>query len=101
MQVNTRQSSVLPIIGPDNQPKQSQLQFPRPAQMSLFARLSCYPPLGQLTCPRRVQKALRSEADDTVSFVVLVEVYSVGIDTMHWFYNILGFTRLDAPCALQ
>lgn len=48
------------------QPK-TKLRFIRPAQMSLFANLTSYPPLGQVTCVRRVQKALRSEEDDVVS----------------------------------
>lgn len=70
MQVNTRETPVHPIIGPSqHQPQHhpSQLAFIRPAQMSLFARVTCYPPLGQLTCPRRIQKSLGSEKDDMVS----------------------------------
>lgn len=71
MQVNTTEPSSLPILGPQPQKQQkkpaSQLRFIRPAQMSLFARVSCYPPLGQVTCPQRIQKALELEKDDTVS----------------------------------
>lgn len=29
--------------------KPTQIKFPRPAQMALFARLTTYPPLGQVT----------------------------------------------------
>lgn len=71
MQVNTTEPSSLPILGPRPQKQQkkpaSQLRFIRPAQMSLFARVSCYPPLGQVTCAQRIQKALELEKDDTVS----------------------------------
>lgn len=35
--------------------------------MSLFARVTSYPPLGQVTCVERIQKALKSEDDDKVS----------------------------------
>lgn len=70
MQVNTTEPSSLPILGPQQQKKPaSQLRFIRPAQMSLFARVSCYPPLGQVTCPQRIQKALELEKEDTVSAV--------------------------------
>lgn len=71
MQVNTAEPSSLPILGPQpqqqQQPRKKQLTFIRPAQMSLFARVSCYPPLGEVTCPSRVQKALELEKDDMVS----------------------------------
>ncbi|KAM0089317.1 hypothetical protein ACP6JD_007332 [Aspergillus fumigatus] len=65
MQVSTRNTSTRPIIGPGRHQMPSQLQFYRPAQMSLFARVTCYPPLGQVTGIPRVQKALQSEKDDT------------------------------------
>lgn len=68
MQVSTRNTSTRPIIGPGRHQMPSQLQFYRPAQMSLFARVTCYPPLGQVTGIPRVQKALQSEKDDTVSY---------------------------------
>ena len=71
MQVNTAEPSSLPILGPQpqqqQQPRKKQLTFIRPAQMSLFARVSCYPPLGEVTCLSRVQKALELEKDDMVS----------------------------------
>ena len=67
MQVSTRNTSTLPIVGARNRQRPPQATFIRPAQMSLFARVTCYPPLGQVTCPQRVQKALRSEDDDVVS----------------------------------
>ena len=67
MQVSTRNTSTLPIVGARNRQRPPQATFIRPAQMSLFARVTCYPPLGQVTCPQRVQKALRSEDDDAVS----------------------------------
>lgn len=48
-------------------------QFIRPAQMGLFSRVTSYPPLGQVTCPQRIQKALGSKEDDTVQFTVVIE----------------------------
>jgi hypothetical protein len=44
----------------------SQIKFIRPAQMSLFARVTSYPPLGEVTCVKRYQKALVSSDDDIV-----------------------------------
>lgn len=41
--------------------------------MSLFADITCYPPLGQVTYVRRIQKARSSEADDTLHFTVVLE----------------------------
>ncbi|KAJ5096045.1 Raffinose synthase [Penicillium alfredii] len=74
MQVNTRNTpSTLPILGPGHRPRPSQTTFVRPAQMTLFARVTCYPPLGQVTCLQRVQKALRSEKDDALRFTVVIE----------------------------
>ena len=78
MQVTTRETSAHPKSAGDRreqhqqqQQKQkepeSQLKFVRPAQMSLFADVTCYPPLGQVTYVRRIQKAKGSEAEDTVS----------------------------------
>lgn len=79
MQVNTKEPSSLPILGPhlqqqqqrqqQHQPSPQSHQFLRPAQMSLFARISCYPPLGQVTCPQRIQRALELEKEDTVSSI--------------------------------
>jgi hypothetical protein len=42
-----------------------QAKFIRPAQMSLFARVTCYPPLGEVTCVKRSQQ-LGSVAEDKV-----------------------------------
>jgi hypothetical protein len=75
MQVSTRNTSTRPIIGPGRHQMPSQLHFYRPAQMSLFARVTCYPPLGQVTGIPRVQKALQSEKDDTVSYYLWFCVY--------------------------
>ena len=46
---------------------ESQLKFVRPYQMALFSNVTSCPPLGQVTCLRRMQKAKGSEAEDTVS----------------------------------
>lgn len=68
MQATTRHTtSTLPIVGATHKQRPSQSVFIRPVQMGLFARVTCYPPLGQVTCLQRVQKALRSEEDDVVS----------------------------------
>lgn len=70
MQVNTGQtSSTLPIAGGSRREGAPHESFVRPAQMSLFARVTCYPPLGQVTPLRRIEKALLSENDDTVSVI--------------------------------
>jgi hypothetical protein len=68
MQVNTRnKTSTFPIVGPADRLKPSQTTFIRPAQMSLFARVTSYPPLGQVTCLQRTPKTLRPEEVDAVS----------------------------------
>ncbi|EAW10291.1 putative raffinose synthase protein Sip1 [Aspergillus clavatus NRRL 1] len=77
MQISTRNTSTLPITGPGRHQMPSRLEFYRPAQMSLFARVTCYPPLGQVTCLPRIQKALKSEKDDTVRFTVVIESSSL------------------------
>jgi hypothetical protein len=63
--------SASPVVAvsrqPDNPSTPSQLKFVRSAQMSLFARVTCYPPLGEVTCVKRLQKALNSSEDDKVS----------------------------------
>ncbi|EIT78388.1 glycoside hydrolase superfamily [Aspergillus flavus] len=41
--------------------------------MSLFSRITCFPPLGQVTCPQRIQQVLSSGEDDTVRFTVVIE----------------------------
>lgn len=90
MQVANKESSSLPILGshaqsqdttsqqqqqqqPEEAQNQSQHLFMRPAQMSLFARVSCYPPLGQVSCPQRIQSALELERDDMLRFTVVIE----------------------------
>lgn len=66
MQAGIRKTtSTLPIIGPGEDQKIRQVTFIRPAQMGLFARVTCYPPLGQVTSLQR-QKELKPEEDDTV-----------------------------------
>ena len=66
MQAVTRNtSSTVPIIGPGNDQKKRQATFMRPAQMTLFARVTCYPPLGQVTNLQR-WKTLESPQGDTV-----------------------------------
>ncbi|KAJ5565019.1 Raffinose synthase [Penicillium frequentans] len=66
-------NSTLPIVGPADRVKPSQITFIRPAQMSLFARVTSYPPLGQVTCLQRPQKTLQPEEDDAVRFTVVIE----------------------------
>jgi hypothetical protein len=65
MQVNTKDNSTLPIRG-STQRSRLQTPFVRP-QMAMFARVTSYPPLGQITCVRRAQKVLRTEQEDAVS----------------------------------
>ncbi|KAJ5175227.1 Aldolase-type TIM barrel [Penicillium canariense] len=84
MQANTRNTaSTLPIIGPSQHRKIRQATFIRPAQMSLFARVTCYPPLGQVTSLQRAHKACQSEEDDTVRFTVVIES-STSLPTQSW-----------------
>lgn len=65
--ITRNKTSTLPIVGPADRLKPSQATFIRPAQMSIFARVTSYPPLGQVTCLQRAQKLLRPEEDDAVS----------------------------------
>ena len=97
MQVNGTEPSSLPILGPQpqqqarqpqQQPRKKQLTFIRPAQMSLFARVSCYPPLGEVTCPSRVQKALELEKDDMVS-IQNYYCYKPQYHCIHEIYDIV------------
>lgn len=64
--IPTRSAPAQPISGARKPQKASQVKFVRPAQMSLFAQVTSYPPLGQVTCVPRLQKALKSEDDDKV-----------------------------------
>jgi hypothetical protein len=66
MLASTENKSLSPTLVPGTSKNQSQVQFIRPAQMSLFSKVTCYPPLGQVTCPQRIQHALGSEKEDTV-----------------------------------
>jgi hypothetical protein len=66
MQAGIRNTaSTLPITGPGEHKQTRQATFIRPAQMGLFVRVTCYPPLGQVTSLQR-QKELKREEDDTV-----------------------------------
>lgn len=40
-----------------------QAKFIRPAQMSLFARVTCYPPLGEVTCVKRLGSVFEDKVD--------------------------------------
>ncbi|KAF7715744.1 Galactinol-sucrose galactosyltransferase [Penicillium ucsense] len=75
-------SSTLPIIGPGKNQKTRQATFIRSAQMGLFARLTCYPPLSQVTNWRRRQ-AGDSGAHDSVNFTVVIES-STSLPTQAW-----------------
>ncbi|CEJ55486.1 hypothetical protein PMG11_01739 [Penicillium brasilianum] len=83
MQACTRNTaSTLPIIGPGENQKKRQATFIRPAQMSLFARVTSYPPLGQVTNLQR-QKSLAPEESDTVRFTVVIES-STSLPVQSW-----------------
>ncbi|KAE8414131.1 hypothetical protein BDV36DRAFT_266372 [Aspergillus pseudocaelatus] len=73
MQSNTGKESNNPEEGAGSSRNQSRAQFIRPAQMGLFSQITCYPPLGQVTCPQSVQQALNPGKDDTVQFTVVIE----------------------------
>lgn len=45
----------------------SQIRFIRPAQMEIFAKLVCFPPLGQLTVIERGQREVRARKNRKVS----------------------------------
>ncbi|KAJ9263922.1 hypothetical protein DTO212C5_7340 [Paecilomyces variotii] len=71
--VPTRPAPALSTSGARKPQKASQVRFVRPAQMSLFAQVTSYPPLGQVTCVPRLQKTLKSEDDDKLQFTVILE----------------------------
>lgn len=48
----------------------SQIRFIRPAQMEIFAKLVCFPPLGQLTVIGRKQREVRARKTREVSFLL-------------------------------
>ena len=52
---------------PSQPQKALQINFVRPAQMSLFAKITCYPPLGEVTCVQRDQTASSIDEVDKVS----------------------------------
>ncbi|KAJ5964367.1 uncharacterized protein N7479_004243 [Penicillium vulpinum] len=73
MQVNNRDtSSTFPIQGPSQTLREPQAPFARTAQMAMFARVTSYPPLGQITRLQPAQKTLRSE-EDALRFTVIIE----------------------------
>ncbi|KAJ6140550.1 Raffinose synthase [Penicillium chermesinum] len=65
-----KDASTLPITGAAERLKPSQATFIRPAQMSLFARVTSYPPLGQVTCIKRLPGR---STGDVVRFTVVIE----------------------------
>ncbi|KAJ5543277.1 hypothetical protein N7535_005705 [Penicillium sp. DV-2018c] len=74
MEVNTRTNhTTLPSRGAAQSVRPSQTSFIRPVQMAVFARVTSYPPLGQVTCLHRAQKPLGSEERDTLRFTVTIE----------------------------
>ncbi|KAI2792315.1 hypothetical protein POX_b02352 [Penicillium oxalicum] len=65
--------------------------------MALFARVTCYPPLGQITNWHR-QQAVDPDADDTVTFTVVVES-STSLPTQSWeaqVWHNIGSTEWSA-----
>ncbi|KAJ5503355.1 Aldolase-type TIM barrel [Penicillium fimorum] len=92
MQVNNRDiPSALPIQGSQST-RQPLAPFVRPAQMVMFARVTSYPPLGQITCLQPMQKASRSE-EDALRFTVTIESSS-SFPAQSWeaqiWHNITG-----------
>ncbi|KAL1965889.1 hypothetical protein VTN77DRAFT_5022 [Rasamsonia byssochlamydoides] len=84
-------SAPSPVVAVSRQPVQpstsSQIKFIRPAQMSLFARVTCYPPLGEVTCVRRFQQARNSSEDDKLRFTVILSS-SVSFPEQDWEVDI-------------
>ncbi|CAG8027104.1 unnamed protein product [Penicillium olsonii] len=62
-------TSTLPIRGPTPTSRQP-VKSARSDQIAMFARVTSYPPLGQMTCVRRPQQA---GAKDMLRFTVMVE----------------------------
>ncbi|KAH8703291.1 putative raffinose synthase protein Sip1 [Talaromyces proteolyticus] len=46
--------------------------FARPSQTSLFARVTCHPPLAEVTCIRRSCQSSRSTDEDKIRFTVVL-----------------------------
>ncbi|OKL62115.1 hypothetical protein UA08_02367 [Talaromyces atroroseus] len=66
-------SDIVDVSRPSSPGKQvsQALKFVRPAQMSLFARITCYPSLGEVTSVKRLQKSDSAE-DDKIRFTVIL-----------------------------
>ncbi|THC99737.1 hypothetical protein EYZ11_000787 [Aspergillus tanneri] len=89
----TTQKSTRPISGPSGSQRVAQAAYNRAYQASMFARVTCYPPVGQVTCPKRIQRALESDKADTLRFVVVIES-SCAFPKQCWeadiWHNIVG-----------
>lgn len=72
--VTRNTSSTVPIIGPGNNQKIRQITFIRPAQMTLFARVTCYPPLGQVTNLQRRKASTSSQVDAVCTSCVFRDI---------------------------
>jgi len=72
--VTRNTSSTIPIVGPGNNQKIRQATFIRPAQMTLFARVTCYPPLGQVTNLQRRKASASSQADTVCTSCVFRDI---------------------------
>ncbi|KUL82474.1 hypothetical protein ZTR_10202 [Talaromyces verruculosus] len=65
-------SDNLPVTHPSSSGgRVLQAKFIRPAQMSLFARVACYPPLGEVTCLKRSHQSV-SVPEDKIQFTVIL-----------------------------
>lgn len=81
-----RNTSTFPILGPNEHKKEIDrtATFVSPAQMSLFARVTCYPPLGQVYCFPKTKRKLRSDKDDnSIPFTVVIES-SISLPDQPW-----------------
>ncbi|KAJ5895194.1 hypothetical protein N7495_006885 [Penicillium taxi] len=89
-----RNTSTLPITGPSKHLKR-QTTFIRPAQMGLFSRVTCHPPLGQLTCPSRAL------SEDALRFTVVIESSTSFPEESGWeaqiWHNILDTEWMALP----
>ncbi|KAI7977615.1 hypothetical protein EIK77_010206 [Talaromyces pinophilus] len=59
-----------------------QAKFIRPAQMSLFARVACYPPLGEVTCLKRSQQSVSVTSFPEQDWEV--EIWHNILQNEHW-----------------
>ncbi|PGH14075.1 hypothetical protein AJ80_06079 [Polytolypa hystricis UAMH7299] len=55
------------------QKRPSQIKFVRPAQMGLFANVTCWPPLGQVTFLKRAKNQTGSGSTDKLRFTVVLQ----------------------------